>query len=397
MRASLIFNFIMIALAMHMNGQERLISLTNPSFEDIPHKGGSGNLDIGVAGWYDCGRLMFPGETPPDIHPVDYWEVRNPASDGQTYLGMVIRDNDTWESVSQRLKTTVENGKCYEFSIDLARSRYYISGSKVTMKTENYNRPAVLRIWGGTGVCGQQELLAESSTVTNNDWQLYTFKFEPAKNLSYLTLEAFYEVPVLFPYNGHVLLDNASAIKEIACNEEDQLAVIAPSPAIRKDTPTPRINAVPAQKQRTEEPNVEVAANTSPVKREKLLKELSEPLREGQIIRVHSIYFQADSSVIKDESMQALDEIYEFLKSNKDVIIEIGGHTSTVPKASYCDNLSSERAKAVAFTLIRKGISPNRVQFKGYGKRLPIIWNDRFDLQARQKNQRVEIKILSLS
>ena len=95
--------------------------------------------------------------------------------------------------------------------------------------------------------------------------------------------------------------------------------------------------------------------------------------------------------------MLSLDEVFDFLQSNRNIVVEIGGHTNTIPLPEDCDILSSNRAKEVASYLVRKGISPKRIQYKGYGKRQPIIKNDRYDLSARQKNQRVEIKILSLT
>jgi len=80
---------------------------------------------------------------------------------------------------------------------------------------------------------------------------------------------------------------------------------------------------------------------------------------------------------------------------NDDVIIEIGGHTNGVPNDEYCDRLSSSRAKSVAEYLVNKGVNPTKVQFKGYGKKKPIA--DNKTKYGRDKNQRVEIKILSLN
>jgi len=215
-------------------GQDVEIAINNPSFEDLPHRGG-GAYDIGIKGWYDCSKILFPNETPPDIHPINAWQVTKQPSDGRTYLGMVVRDNDSWELLSQRLSTTIEEGKCYSFNIELSRSEFYVSGSKVTKQIENYTKPAVLRIWGGNGVCGKQELLGESVTVSNDDWRTFEFEFRPNKSVNYFTLEAFYKVPTLFPYNGHLLLDNASLIKEVPCdneelpaNESDEIIANAP-------------------------------------------------------------------------------------------------------------------------------------------------------------------------
>jgi outer membrane protein OmpA-like peptidoglycan-associated protein len=82
------------------------------------------------------------------------------------------------------------------------------------------------------------------------------------------------------------------------------------------------------------------------------------------------------------------------LIKNPNVTVEIGGHTNTIPPDVYCDELSSNRAKNVAYYFYKKGIVEERLSYKGYGKRQPITLDE--SLQGRQKNQRVEIKILSL-
>lgn len=397
MRATLICFLLFVSVSLAYTQDDELI-LNNPSFEDIPHKGGA-QPDQGIRGWYDCGEIQFPRETSPDIHPINAWEVNTPASEGRTYLGMVVRDNDSWESLSQRLKQPIEEGKCYRFSIDLSRSSYYVSASRITRNIENYTEPAVLRIWGGTGVCGRHELLAESSTVANNEWQTFEFEFEPSRDVNYFTLEAFYEVPVLIPYNGHLLLDNASVIEQIPCDGDNLFAV----EEVRKTKSAPNPKPAPATK---ETPQVQEEIVTGyiedvtdePTKKPKVLEALdATKVKKGQTIRIENLYFDANESSITDDSYEVLDEIYDFLQGNRNIVIEIGGHTNTIPESKDCDVLSSNRAKEVAGYLVRKGVSPKRLKYKGYGKRKPIIKNDKYDLSARAKNQRVEIKILSLT
>lgn len=114
----------------------------------------------------------------------------------------------------------------------------------------------------------------------------------------------------------------------------------------------------------------------------------------GQTLRINQLYFTADSSLVSPESYAVLDEIFDFLNSNKGVIIEIGGHTNGIPSHEYCDKLSASRAKNIAEYLYTKGIPLNQIAFKGYGKRLPIASND--TQSGRNKNQRVEIKIVEI-
>lgn len=381
------------------SGQDNEIVLNNPSFEGIPHKGGD-IYDTGIQGWYDCGNITFINETAPDLHPIDAWEVVMPPSEGRTYLGMVIRDNDTWESVSQRLASPIEGGKCYSMNIDLARSDKYISGSRVTNAMENYTQPAILQIWGGTGVCGRQELLGETTTVSNREWRTYEFEFRPEKTVSYFTLEVFYKKPTLIPYNGHLLLDNATSIKQIPCDEEDIPISEAQKP-IANAPKRPRIPEKTAPAPITEALVVEdvqstpIVEESSTGKTEDVIPGLQgKSFRKDQIIRINAIYFEADKSKFLETSLNALDQLYQFMQKNKNVVIEVGGHTATTPTTKYCDDLSSRRAKEVASHLASMGISTKRLYYRGYGKRKPIYPNDKKSMEARKKNQRVEIKIL---
>lgn len=116
-------------------------------------------------------------------------------------------------------------------------------------------------------------------------------------------------------------------------------------------------------------------------------------LRLGQIIKLEKLFFEADSTRITSISEPVLDELHKFLEDHKTVMIEVGGHTNNIPSHSFCDRLSTARAKAVADYLIIRGIESNRVQYKGYGKRKPIATNT--TKGGRKKNQRVEIKIIS--
>ena len=118
-------------------------------------------------------------------------------------------------------------------------------------------------------------------------------------------------------------------------------------------------------------------------------------LKVGQTLQIDNLFFQADSSAITDESYEVLNEVHDFMSTNTNVVIEIGGHTNNIPPDDYCDRLSTSRAKTVAEFLYNRGLSENRISYRGYGKRKPIATNE--TPAGRKKNQRVEIKILRLS
>ncbi|MFM2392798.1 MAG: hypothetical protein RLZZ546_780, partial [Bacteroidota bacterium] len=137
------------------------------------------------------------------------------------------------------------------------------------------------------------------------------------------------------------------------------------------------------------------ATQSFTITREKILPDLViSNIKIGQTLRINELYFKADSTEITPESYAVLDEIYVFLTNNPSVSIEIGGHTNTIPSHEYCDKLSNERAKSIATYFYNKGIGIERLSYKGYGKRKPITESS--SLEGRRKNQRVEVKIVSI-
>ena len=364
-----------------------IIPLTNGSFEDIPKQSQA------PRGWGDCG---FPGESPTDVHPasdsLSYWQVQQPSADGDTYLGMVVRDNETYESISQYLPAPLRAGSCYEMEIKLCRSKIYISQSRMTGRTENYDEPVVLRIYGGTAICRRSELLYESLPVTNFEWESYPIELKPKGDYRTLTLEAFYKTPVLFPYNGNLLVDHASNIRKVLCPEE--LASVPQNEEVQNDNQSSRSPSAkvlnPVNNQNT--PRSEKLAKKEYIP-PSIMPELQiDKVSKDQTIRVRSLHFDADSTNISQESKQVIDEIYRFLDYYPNVKIEIAGHANLKPKKEYALNLSQKRAESVTRYLIEKGISTERVVPVGYGNTKPIV--ESVNRIANKLNQRVEIKIL---
>jgi outer membrane protein OmpA-like peptidoglycan-associated protein len=382
------------------------VAIVNKSFEDIPRQGVNTSR-FSVNGWFDCGAIRFPYETPPDIHPGNFWENNTPPSDGRTYVGMVVRDNETQESIAQRLSAPLKVGKCYKFTIDLSRSEKYISQSRTTTKTQNYNTPAVLRIWGGNGNCDEKQLLGESAGVNHADWRTYQFKVKPNAAFTHIMLEAYYKTPVIIPYSGHILLDNLSDFDEMDC-QEVLPPVVSKNSAIAAKVDKPKTGGLPPHKQgrvdqakdTTKPPvatnNTGAVVSKQEVEKPKILKELDiNTIKPGTTIEIKTLNFKADESTIDMSSYAVLDEIYTFLKQHTNIKVEIGGHTNGIPDHAYCDKLSSNRAKAVHDYLINKGLPNERISHLGYGKRRRVASDA--TVEGRQKNQRVEIKVLSLS
>lgn len=118
-------------------------------------------------------------------------------------------------------------------------------------------------------------------------------------------------------------------------------------------------------------------------------------LAKGDVFRLSKTLFEADSSFLNTATKVELQSVATFLQDHSMVVVEIGGHTNGLPKHTYCDALSKRRALTVADYLIQLGVDSDQVHYHGYGKRRPVATNQ--TLHGRQRNQRVELKILSTS
>ena len=114
------------------------------------------------------------------------------------------------------------------------------------------------------------------------------------------------------------------------------------------------------------------------------------------------VLFDAGSADIgstgEEQLMQlslALLEIADTIPTDIDWVLQIEGHTDSVPikTARFNDNwdLSTERALSVVRYLALAGIDPDRLSAAGYGEYQPL---DQADTpEARARNRRIEVKL----
>ncbi|MCD4665053.1 MAG: OmpA family protein [Bacteroidales bacterium] len=112
----------------------------------------------------------------------------------------------------------------------------------------------------------------------------------------------------------------------------------------------------------------------------------------GTKMVLNNIFFDFNKSTLRDESKSELDRLYKLLDEIPTLKIEVSGHTDNIGSASYNQNLSENRAKAVVNYLTKKGIDASRLIFKGYGFTQPVATND--TEEGRQLNRRTEFKVL---
>jgi flagellar motor protein MotB len=113
----------------------------------------------------------------------------------------------------------------------------------------------------------------------------------------------------------------------------------------------------------------------------------------GAKVILKNIYFEFGKATLKPESFAMLNNVVKLMESNPTIRIEISGHTDNIGSLKENTKLSTDRAKAVVNYLVQKGISANRLEYKGYAFSQPIAPNN--TEAGRAQNRRVEFKVLS--
>ena len=126
---------------------------------------------------------------------------------------------------------------------------------------------------------------------------------------------------------------------------------------------------------------------------EPLIKRINlSPVKVGEKMLLANVFYEIDRWELKKESMSELDNLTDLLLYNKDFIVEIGGYTDSTGTDEHNLVLSEKRALSVVDYLISKGISAERLKYKGYGNNFPI--GDNVTPEGRRMNRRTEVKII---
>ncbi len=91
----------------------------------------------------------------------------------------------------------------------------------------------------------------------------------------------------------------------------------------------------------------------------------------GEKMLLSNVFYEIDSWELKPESMEELNNLADLISYNKDIIVEIGGHTDSTGTDQHNLVLSEKRALSVVNYLINKGIASERLIYKGYGNTAP--------------------------
>jgi outer membrane protein OmpA-like peptidoglycan-associated protein len=119
----------------------------------------------------------------------------------------------------------------------------------------------------------------------------------------------------------------------------------------------------------------------------------------GDVFTLDNIYYDLDKFFIRPEAARELDKVVALMKKYPGMQIELRSFTDSRASDTYNLRLSERRARAAFDYLIRKGITPSRLEARGYGE--SELVNDcsngaNCDEAEHRLNRRTEFKILAV-
>ncbi len=103
------------------------------------------------------------------------------------------------------------------------------------------------------------------------------------------------------------------------------------------------------------------------------------------------IQFEFDSDAITPESDPTLALVAQLLIKNPRMKVICLAHTDSVGTEEYNFDLSERRARSVKTFLVKEGVPPPSIRFKGMGYSRPLA--DNATDEGRAKNRRVEFRV----
>ena len=114
----------------------------------------------------------------------------------------------------------------------------------------------------------------------------------------------------------------------------------------------------------------------------------------AMVLSDDSVKFPADSSKLSPEAQQRLLDFVGKLKSdNRNVYLEIQGHTDSTGTDAANQRMGEERAEAVRLFMNQHGVPLNRMSTISYGKQDPVASNK--TRAGRAQNRRVVLIVMA--
>lgn len=112
----------------------------------------------------------------------------------------------------------------------------------------------------------------------------------------------------------------------------------------------------------------------------------------GKVLRLDHLIFEVARSKIDPDSYAELDLVASMMQENRNMVIQLEGHTDYLGDPAKNMKLSEQRVEAVRSYLVSKGIHKNRIKLKAFGGTMPLSRDN--TPEGHRLNRRVEMRIL---
>jgi len=129
---------------------------------------------------------------------------------------------------------------------------------------------------------------------------------------------------------------------------------------------------------------------TEEAKKQKMKSTASVDYDKGLLVPVYKIYFDVGGAELTQENKTELQMIYDTLKENDQLGIQISGYASAEGDPEFNRKLSNKRAIEVVNFFNFKGVVRRRIIAKGYGA-------TKADSKNPEENRRVEVQLVDLN
>jgi outer membrane protein OmpA-like peptidoglycan-associated protein len=117
-------------------------------------------------------------------------------------------------------------------------------------------------------------------------------------------------------------------------------------------------------------------------------------LVDDRIVLEERVLFDFERARVKHAARPILDAIVELVRQHPEwALMRLDGHADVRGDADFNRRLSERRARNVMRALIERGLSAERLEFRGFGSERPR--DQRRTEEAHQRNRRVEFVIVA--
>ncbi|GLU42237.1 MULTISPECIES: OmpA family protein [Pseudomonas] len=122
---------------------------------------------------------------------------------------------------------------------------------------------------------------------------------------------------------------------------------------------------------------------------EQMVSLATDQTERGLVLTLGDVLFDSGESDLKPAANRTVLKLVQFLQLNPRRVIRIEGYTDNQGDEQENQQLSRDRAQAVADVLTDLGVDAKRIQVQGFGEAYPVA--DNASSLGRAQNRRVEI------